>query len=60
MRMLQIILLLGLSPFIFGQEAEFFGCCMFKEVQGTMMMVESIYRDAGNDDRRMARMKTRG
>ena len=62
MRMLQIILLLGLSPFIFGQEAEFFGCCMFKEVQGTTMMVDRylfLYGDAGNDDGRMAKMKTR-
>merc|ERR1712212_1223861 len=35
-RMLQkaINILLFLSPFIFGQEAEIFGCCMFKEVQG--------------------------
>ena len=62
MRMLQIILLLGLSPFIFGQDAEFFGCCMFKEVQGTTMMVDRyffLYGDAGNDDGRMAKMKTR-
>ena len=62
-RMLQkaINLLLFLLPFIFGQEAEFFGCCMFKEVQGTWMMVDRYgdFKDAGNDDGTMARMKTR-